>query len=310
MRGSIKPNGSFPNGDTKNNMKEKKNTILVPVITPFTDGETIDYDALQRHVECVLGQGADGIYVCGSSAECFSLSEQERMKSLEAILEAAGGAFVVAHVGTFATGNSIRLARHAERVGADVISCMPPFGLSYSFEEIKSYYTDVMKSVELPMMAYNFPAATQTHFTLEQFLGLFAEEKMQYLKFSDVDFYMLEQVKSHTGAFIYSGKDENFLSGLAAGADGAIGLTFNFMVGKFKEIYRLFREGKAEEARTIQHSVNEMVRTVCRYGIIEATKYLVGLKGIGVGHARKPFARLTEEAKTHLRSMAEREGIL
>lgn len=290
--------------------KMKKKTILVPAITPFTADETVDYDALQRHVESVLGEGADGIYVCGSSAECFSLSEEERKKSLEAVLEAAGGAFVVAHVGTFATETSVRLARHAERVGADVVSCMPPFGLAYSFEEIKSYYADVMKCVGLPMMAYNFPAATQTRFAFEQFLGLFAEERMQYLKFSDTDFYMLEQVKSHTGAFVYSGKDENFLSGLAAGADGAIGLTFNFMVGKFQEIFRLFREGKTEEARTVQHGVNEMVRTVCRYGIIEATKYLVGLKGIGVGHARKPFARLTEEAKTHLRSTAEREGIL
>lgn len=291
-------------------MRNADNTILVPVITPFTGDETVDYNALQRHVESVLGQGADGIYVCGSSAECFSLSEEERMKSLEAVVEAANGAFVAVHVGAFSTAGSVRLARHAEKAGADVVSSMPPFCFNYSFAEIKDFYTDVMNSVELPMMAYNFPAATQTHFTFEQFLELLSAEKMQYLKFTDVDFYMLEQLKSHTGKFIYSGKDEDFLSALAAGADGAIGITFNFMVGKFKTIRRLFREGKTEEARLIQHGVNEMVRTVCRCGLIESTKYLVGLRGIAVGHARKPFSRLSEEAKACLRSMAEREEII
>lgn len=83
--------------------------------------------------------------------------------------------------------------------------------------------------------------------------SLFAEEGMDYMKFTDTDYFMLEQLKSHTGKFIYSGKDEDFLSALAAGADGGIGTTFNFMVGRFVEIQKLYKEGKMLEAKEVQH---------------------------------------------------------
>lgn len=284
--------------------------ILIPVITPFSNDETVNYEALQRHVSELLKKGADGIYAGGSSAECFSLNETERKKTLEAVIEAANGAFVVAHIGAIGTNNSIALAKHAEKVGADAISSVPPFYFTYSFEEIKEYYHDIVNSVDIPMMAYNIPSTTKTKFTLEQLLELLSCDKIKYLKFTDDNFYILEQLKSHSGKFIYSGKDEDFLSALVTGVDGAIGTTFNFMVEKYLAIERFFREGKMKEALEVQHSVNEVIRTVCDCGLLEATKYMVCLKGLAVGHARKPFEYLTEEKKKRLHAVAEKEGII
>ena len=287
---------------------EKK--FLVPVVTPFSDEQKINYRALQDLVVKLLQEGADGIYAGGSSAECFFLSEAERKKVLEAVIEAAGDAFVVAHVGSIGTYNSISLAKHAQKAGAAAISSVPPFYFGYTFEEIKNYYLDLMKSVDLPMMAYNIPSNTKTEFSIDEFLQLMAFDKMRYLKFTDDNFYMLEQIKSHCDKIVYSGKDEDFLSALAAGADGAIGTTFNFMLGKYLDIYRLYKEGKMQEALAVQHSANEVISVICKCGLLESTKYLIGERGIEVGHARKPFCYLTEEKKRMLRSVAEREGIL
>lgn len=129
---------------------------------------------------------------------------------MEAVIEAADGAFVVAHIGAIGTNNSIELAKHAEKVGADAISSVPPFYFTYSFEEIKEYYLDIVNSVDIPMMAYNIPSTTKTKFTLEQLLALLSCDKIKYLKFTDDNFYVLEQLKSHSGKIIYSGKDEDF----------------------------------------------------------------------------------------------------
>lgn len=290
------------------NREETEKRFLVPVVTPFNDDETVNYDALQRLVEDLLQQGADGVYACGSSAECFSMTEAERMKVLEAVLEAADGAFVVAHIGAIATGNSLRLARHAEKAGAGAISSVPPFYFKYSFDEIMQYYVDIADHSGLPMMAYNFPASTNTNFNVAQLVEILSYEKIKYMKFTDMDCFMLEQIKSRTGKFIYSGKDEIFLSALAAGADGAIGTSFNVMLGKYLKIYRLFLEGNMQMARAVQHSANEIVSVLCSTGLLESIKFLIGRKGIGCGHARKPFSRLTEESKRRLIEVVEREG--
>ena len=160
------------------------------------------------------------------------------------------------------------------------------------------------------MMIYNIPSNTHAKFGLGDLESLLAEEGMDYMKFTDTDYFMLEQLKSHTGKFIYSGKDEDFLSALAAGADGAIGTSFNFMLDKFIRIRELYDAGRVQEARAVQHSANEVITAVCECGLLEATKYMLALQGIEAGHARKPFACLTEEKKRRLRAVAEKEGLL
>lgn len=287
-----------------------KNSILVPIVTPFKNENEIDYDSLQQLVKKLLNEGADGIYACGSSAECFSLREQERKKSLEAIIEAAEGAFVVAHVGAPGTSLAVDFAKHAKNAGANAISSVPPFYFTFNFNEIKQYYIDLVDNADLPLMLYNIPQTTGRRFTAAQFEELLSDDRIPYLKFTDTDFYSLEQIKSHTGKTIYSGKDENFLSALSAGADGAIGTTFNFMLDKYINIFKLFKENKMAEALKIQHSANEVIKVVCDCGLLESAKYLVALKGINVGHARKPFSYLTFEQKIKLTDIALKEGVI
>lgn len=287
-----------------------KNRILVPLVTPFREDESIDYEMLKKLVRYELDSGADGLYVGGSSAECFLLTDEERKKVLETAVKAADGAFVVANIGSIGTAVAEDFAMHAARSGANVISSVPPFYFAYSFSEIASYYRDLTKKTGLPLMIYNIPSNTHTKFSLGELESLLSEDGMDYMKFTDVDFFMLEQLKSHTGKFIYSGKDEDFLSALAAGADGGIGTTFNFMVGRFIDIQKLYKEGKMQDAREVQHSVNELVCAVCECGLLASVKYMLELLGYPCGGARRPFARLTDEKKKYLKETALREKLL
>lgn len=284
--------------------------ILVPLMTPFRADETVDHEALAKLVRYELDCGADGIYAGGSSAECFLLTPEERKEALETVVNAANGAFVVANIGSVGTGNAENLARHAERTGADVISSVPPFYFSYTFDEILSYYRDLASSVSIPTMIYNFPGLT-SRFSTDQFDTLLSDERIRYIKYTDTDYYTMEQIKSHSDIFVYSGKDENFLSALAAGADGGIGTSFNYMVGRFIEIQKLFLAQKSGEALVLQHRVNEVIRTVLSCGFFEASKYAISLvSGIDCGHCRRPFARVTAEQKKRIRLALEENGML
>ena len=155
--------------------------ILVPLVTPFREDESVDYEMLKKLVRYELDSGADGLYVGGSSAECFLLTAEERKKVLETAVRAADGAFVVANIGSIGTAVAEDFAAHAAKAGADVISSVPPFYFAFSFSEIASYYRDLVKKTGLPMMIYNIPSNTHAKFGLGDLESLLAEEGMDYI---------------------------------------------------------------------------------------------------------------------------------
>ena len=52
--------------------------VLTPIVTPFTDEDTIDYSALEKLIERQLDAGVDVIAPCGSTGEYYALSKEER----------------------------------------------------------------------------------------------------------------------------------------------------------------------------------------------------------------------------------------
>ena len=287
-----------------------ENRFLVPVFTPINDDESINYDALQKHVESVIKQGADGIYAGGSSAECWMLTTEQRKKTLEAVIEAANGAFVIAQIGDVGLGLALDLARHAEKAGADMISSVPPFYYGFTFNDCKSYFHALANATSLSMMIYNIPGCTGKLFSADQLTELMADPKIPCMKFTDTDYFCLERLKEKSGKFLYSGSDERFISALAAGADGAIGTTFNFQVGKYLDIWTKFKAGDTEGALKVQKSANRVTEAVIQNGTIAASKFVTSLKGIPMGNAFKPFAELNQDQKKLLTKIAEEEGII
>ena len=284
---------------------EKAKKMLVPIVTPFNDDETVNYEMLAKLTRKMLDDGADGIYAGGSSAECFLLTQEEREKCLETVIKAADGAYIVAHVGDIGTKKTIALAKHAEKAGADVVASVPPFYFGYGFAGIKSYYQDLSSSVKIPTLVYNIPVATGKGITSRELEELMMIPGVDYLKFTDSDYYMMERVHTRTGKFVYSGKDECFLSAIAAGADGGIGTTFNFMIDKYTRIWDAYHAGKVDEALKIQKSANAITEAVVTAGTIPATKYLLSLQGYDAGMGRRPFVPLKEESKAILEKVYE-----
>ena len=91
-----------------------------------------------------------------------------------------------------------------------------------------------------------------------------------------------------------------FMAGLAMGADGAVGSTFNLMAEKFIKIRNLFAENKVEEARAVQNEANLIIRALCKVGVMQGEKAVMAALGFDMGPARAPFGPLTEEQKKEL----------
>lgn len=289
-------------------MKQMKG-VFPALLTPFGKDGSINEVSLKKLVEFNVQKGVNGFYVGGSSGEGMVMSSEERKRVFRIVKEAAGDSVVlIAHCGTTYTQAAIDMAKEAEYLGYDAVSAVAPFYYSFSYDEIRRYYDDVVSSVNLPMVIYNYPDGSGFTLTPERAAEIFEDERFVGIKHTSPDFYALERFKSaiKRPVVVFNGFDQTFLAGLAMGADGAIGSTYNFMADKFLRLYDEFNKGNVEKAREIQKEANEIIAALLKYGVLPCIKALLTFSGLDMGVCRRPFLPPSKRGTEIVRSIAER----
>ncbi|MBQ8407298.1 MAG: N-acetylneuraminate lyase [Clostridia bacterium] len=282
-------------------MDIKKLYGIMPALMTAFDGDKIDSARVGELVKKLGSDGVHGFYVGGSSGEMVLCSTEERKALLETVMENKGDLAVIAHVGCLSTKDTVELSKHAKACGADAVSSVTPLYYKYSFAEVKNYYRRIAEASELPVIIYNIPGLTGTAYGYDQLCELLEIEGVQGMKFTSSDFYLLNRlVNTYPEKVFYNGSDEMLLSGLAAGAHGGIGTTYNFMPDLMVKIYSLAQEGKFDEAREVQSVANKAISAVLRNGVLPSCKHLVSLYGVPYGECREPFMPLDDKAKEDL----------
>lgn len=287
-------------------MREGFKGIYAALMTPYTESGEVNYKEVKRLVRYLNGKGADGFYVGGSTGEAFLLTQEERKLILEAALEANNGEKkVIAHVGQISTNQACDLAKHAAAAGADAVSAISPFYYSFSTEEVKAYYCDIMNAAGIPMFLYNYPNASGFTLTPALLDELCEMGDVAGIKFTSANFFDMEQMRvRHPEITIWNGMDELLSSGLAAGADGAIGSSYNVLCPIAKKVYEKLADGNLAEAREFQSKINAAIAlSVKNTRHITAVKAVLKLEGFQMGNSRAPFAQLPESAIADVRQI-------
>ena len=270
--------------------------VVPATVTPFDASDRVDVAALERLMNWNLAQGVDSFFIGGSSAECFLLSHGERLAVFEAAAAFGDRALLAAHVGAIATGEAEDFARRAAALKYDVIAATPPFYYGFGSEAVYAYYADIAQAAGMPVLVYNFPGNTNRPFDLSDPVTrrLFQSDFILGVKHTNQVVYQLERIKALNPRLIMmNGFDETMVAGLALGADGSIGSTFNFMFPHYKKIYDLFLERRHDEARALQVKANSIMNALCDVGLIPGIKYVLAAMGVPVGQPRRPFRPIT-----------------
>ena len=271
--------------------------VYTALLTPFDKNGKINEKVLEQHIETNIKKGVNGFYVNGSTAEVFLLSEEERKYLYELVKDIVGDrCTLIAHIGSVGTLQTIEYGKIAEKLGYDAISAVAPFYYNFSFEEIKQHYFMTVDNVNLPMIIYNFPKFSGVSLSADNIGEFLQDARFLGVKHTSNDFFALEQMKAKfTDKIFYNGFDEMFLAGIAMGADGGIGSTYNLMADKFVKIKALFEAGRITEAQAIQKDVNKIVTALCKVGVMQGEKAVLTLLGYDFGDARPPYRKLTKE---------------
>ena len=275
--------------------------VFSALITPFADDRTVNLAMLAPLAEFQLKQGVHGFYVGGSTGEAFLQSPAERAGVLQSFARVVRGrAKLIAHIGAIATDEAIGLAKSAADAGYDAVSAIPPFYYDFSPAEVLAHYRALAQATPLPLIVYNFPAKSARPLTTPDLLALLEHPKIIGVKHTSQNLYQLERLKrASPAAVIYSGFDEMFVGGVAMGADGGIGTTFNVMGSLFVQMYQAVKSGDLDSARALQARANDVIDVLVDVGVFPGTKAMLQLLGVDCGACRPPFAPLsaTQQAK-------------
>jgi len=282
--------------------------VFSAMVTPFAEDGALDLDALAPLAEFQIAQGIQGFYVGGSTGEAFLQTPAERMRVLTELARVVNGRVrLIAHVGAIATDEAVAIARRAADGGYDAISAIPPFYYDFSPAEIRAHYHALADATPLPLVVYNFPAKSARPLSTPDLLGLLAHPKIVGVKHTSQNLYQLERLKQAAPeAVIYNGFDEMFVGGLAMGADGGIGTTFNVMGRWFVEMRRALAGGDLAHARALQSRANEVIDVLIEVGVFPGTKAMLKLLGVDCGSCRRPFAGLSQDQQHKVEAITDR----
>ena len=281
--------------------------VFSALVTPFKADGSLNLDMLAPLAEFELAQGLHGFYDGGSTGEAFLQSAAERKAVLASFATAVKGrAKLIAHVGAIATDEAIDLARAAADAGYDAVSAIPPFYYDFSAAEVLAHYRALAAATPLPLIVYNFPAKSARPLTTPDLLALLEHPKIVGVKHTSQNLYQLERLKSAAPqAVIYNGFDEMFVGGLAMGADGAIGTTYNFMGRLFVRMFEAMRAGDLPAAQAMQSRANQLIDVLIEVGVFPGTKAMLKIMGVDCGPCRKPFSELTAAQLARVEGVVE-----
>lgn len=291
-------------------MNRELKGIMPAIASPCSENDVFLEDKFTELAKNFYKQGVHGLYVCGATGDGYNMHLSERKRAVEIAVELSrdfGGKTIV-HVGTHNTRDSLELAEHSAKVGVDAISAIPP--PNHSFAQLVSYYTDIAKISQLPVLIYYIPMLSGTALKLDEILSLLKIEGVTGLKFSDWNIFLMKRILIHRpDILVFNGMDELLCPALLYGAGGGIGMNYNLFPRLFLGIYQAVKQNNIQRAMDLQNRYLEYANIFWEYGGIRPNfETIMREKGLAPYCFRRP--RYTLDQITTQQLMKELEPII
>ena len=280
-----------------------KGLIAAPPTAFRTDGG-IDIDVVAPLARHLKAQGVIGAYVNGTTGEGMSLTTDEREQlaaEWRRVLPDRIKLFV--HVGHNSSGEAMRMARHAQAIGADAVAAIAPnFFKPDGIEGLVDWCATIAAAApKLPFYFYHMPSLSGVNANITEFLQKAADRipnlggiKFTYEALSD---YMTAGQVCNGRFDMLWGRDEMLLGALAMGAEGGVGSTYNTIAPLYLKLIEAFNNGDWQTARALQSEsiafINDLVATG---NFLAALKAVLRSQDVPITPAvRLPIAPVAEE---------------
>jgi dihydrodipicolinate synthase/N-acetylneuraminate lyase len=198
---------------------------IAAAVTPLREGgRALDLDGVAPLVAFLADGGVDGALVCGTTGEGVLLTVDERRRVAEAFLAVRPEGFQLAvHAGAQTTHDTVALAAHALRAGADAVAVIAPPYFPLGGAELFDHFRSAADACDpLPFYVYEFAGRSGYAIPVEVVEQLRREQgnvvgmKVSDTPFDAVEPYLLE------GMDVFVGSEPLVRAGMERGAIGAV----------------------------------------------------------------------------------------
>ena len=291
-------------------VREFKGAMCV-MVTPFKKNGEVDVEQLKAFTSYLVEKGVHGLSMVGSTGEFFALSEKERTLVVKTVIDAANGkSLTIPGVGAMTTKEAINYSKKAEDLGADAVLLPPPYYFVLNPRELKGYFEDVAKSIDIPVVLYNAPLATGNEISSELVKELSEEfSNVRYVKESCLDIVTVHKTVNLKKVTVFAGLDHMILPMIGVGCKGFMVISVNIIPEQMVALWNYFERGDMKKALELHDKLYPLFELVTGGGpdihFVQYAKEAMNMLGMKVGVPRKPLLPLDKVRREQLRKTLE-----
>ncbi len=283
---------------------------ITALITPFRDGR-LDLPALRQLTEWQIVSGIHGLVACGTTGEASSLTGEERLQVVRAVVEQARGRVpVIAGTGTNNTRQSVELTERVRELKVDGVLVVTPYYVKPTQKGILDHVRAVAE-VGLPVTVYNVPGRTGVSLTAESVSALCQIPNVAALKEASgdlkLDGYIVRAAASRIA--ILSGDDFTYLPLLAIGGHGCISVLSNVAPRDMAELYNRFTASDVSAAQALHLKLLPLAQALFAESSPIPVKAAAAMLGLCTGEVRLPLTELSETLRPQLKAALVELGL-
>jgi 4-hydroxy-tetrahydrodipicolinate synthase len=284
--------------------------VYTALVTPLTATGEVDYPAFSVLVDWQRAHGVAGVVVSGTTGEAASLSVAEREQVIATVRKCTPDLKVIAGTGCSNLPETIHLSRFAQQHGCDAIVVIPPFYYKNVPEEgVVAYYAQVLESVEIPVLLYNYPELAGIEMTPTVVEALLEYPHLLGVKDSSGSW---ETVLSFLRRFprlqVFVGAEKLYSRALMSGAAGCISGLANAFPDLMVQIDAAVRRG--EDTALLDKQLCAVLQAVDAVSFIPAIKQICAWRDLPSMWVRPPLRELSPLQAERLRGTLQSMEVL
>lgn len=272
--------------------------LWIPIVTPFHDG-AVDIPALKRLARHLAEAPIRGFVACGSTGEAHSLTHEEQLAALDAVLDSSlGKPVMMGLAGTRTDEMRARLDEIARRpVAAVLVSA--PYYLRPSQAGMLTHFRTLADASPVPMSLYDVPSRTAVTLELATLLQLAAHPNIRAIKDSAGDAEKTRALIADGRLAVLAGEDERIFPTLCAGGSGAIAASAHLLTQHFAALVAETRAGRLPQARRLYHALVPLSQALFEQPNPSVFKTVLARQGWIGDELRAPHSPASADAVQH-----------
>ncbi|MDX1766523.1 MAG: dihydrodipicolinate synthase family protein [Arenibacter troitsensis] len=292
-------------------MQIKWEGVMPAVTTKFTKEDTLDLEMFETNIQAQLEAGVSAIILGGTLGEASTLTDEEKKILIQETVRIVSGKIpVIINIAEQTTKGAIEAANKAKKYGASGLMMLPPMRYKANDFETVTYFKEVAKSTDLPIMIYNNPVDYGIEVTLDMFEELLTMPNIQAVKESTRDISNITRIKNRFGdrLKVLTGVDTLGLESILMGADGWVAGLVCAFPKETVAIYSLAKAGRIPEALAIYRWFLPLLELDINPQLVQNIKLAEVATGIGTEQVRAPRLPLQGDERKRVLKIIE-EGM-